>query len=277
METATNAVVEGRMEPMRANASGAPQVVVTGQFLFDNFVDGGGEQQVSRMNIVRVLAKTATKDQLTEALKDAVELAHKIDIKNGVPEKEAGPKRRQAQNVRAALQNVYGALKLAAPELEKLGFSEKTGYVEGMTLAKAALKAKGLKWNGSPLPTDESKAIAKANALKEAKKAAIVDAMASLTRGDDESMVDYYTRVEAKADDILAQAKKAELSRSVSKTVIGIVEKTDRETARAIADGILNYLTQTAEMSDEEVDAVLRAAGEAEATLEQEAEESAEA
>lgn len=273
MSTATNQVVEGNMSPIGA-APDTARVQVTGQWLYDNFITSG-EEQISRMNMVRILAKQATDNDLKDALKDAIEIAHKHDIKAGVPEKERGPKRQQAMNVRTIMQNAYGAIRRALPELEALGYNDKTGYQEMRVLAKKALDSKGIKWNGTKVPTQAEKHEAEQKAIKQARSDAMAAVMAENPRGDDESMLDYVTRIEEQANATLLVLKDEALDRQASKLATPIATKAERAVVERVVAKLQAFLDNTStEMSDEEVDAVLHQyvnREEAEATVEEEA------
>lgn len=265
------------MSPI-SKAVDTPQVVVTGQWLFDNFVStGNSAEQQTRMNQVRILVKSASFDDIKKGFKDAIEIAHKHDMAAGIPEKERGPKRHSAMNARTVMQNSFGALRLAMPELVKLGYTEDTGYGAMATIAQRALKEKGLKWNGTPLPTDESKAREAMKRENEEKNASIAQAMAETPRGEDEAMMDWLARVAAKGDSILLETKIEAQKRVASKVVVDLIAKHGRDVAGIILDRLQTILNETAEMTDEQVDAVLKQAGEEEASQEAEAEENAEA
>lgn len=271
MSTATQSVVDGRMEPVSA-APITQQVTITGQFLFDNFMNAS-EEQVSKMNIVRLMAKQSTAEEVAKALKDMVELAHKIDVRNGVPEKERGPKRQTAMNVRSVMQNVYGALRLAPSELAAQGFTEKTGYQDGAVMARTALKARGIKWNGTKLPTDESKALAEIQAKNAARREAMLEAIDANPQQEGEDDAVYGVRIAKARDAILAeQTKKAQHEVTV-KIVAGIVQKYGRAQALDIAQALTDFLNSTENVSPEDVDAALQKYAEGEAQAEQTEEE----
>jgi hypothetical protein len=241
MEVSTNAVVERKLEPMVGTVDKA-RTLLTGQFVYDNFVKSD-DTQVSRMNQMRVIVETGlTADELKGALKDAVEIAHKVDVAAGVPEKERGSKRQQAMNVRTIMQNAYGALKLARVELEALGYSNETGYQEMRVLAKKALDAKGVKWDGKALPTDETK-----RAAKEAEdKAALKDAMATaLTEMGDYDGDDLIDRVKARRDEIVLERATETQKRLVSKHTDAIVKQLGESLALLVAESLITLLTST--------------------------------
>jgi hypothetical protein len=263
MNTATNQVVEGQLSPMTGTQD-SPRIQVTGQWLYDNFVQSG-EEQISRMNMVRILAKQATDADLKSALKDAIEIAHKHDVKAGVPEKDRGPKRQQAMNVRTIMQNAYGALRRAPQELEALGYNERTGYQEMRVLAKKALDSRGIKWDGTKVKTDSDKLAAQEQAAKQQKADAMAVAMAETTQGEGEEDITYFLRVKAKADAVLAQLADETADRKASKLAADIATKQDRGIVERVIGKLTAFLSNTSEeMTDEEVDEVLRKAGMAE-------------
>src|SRR5574337_155480 len=125
---ATAQVVDGKMEPVNA-APVVQQIVVTGQYLYEQFVSNDGSG--TRMAWIRsYLVPNADPIQVKGACDEMVKLAHKFDMAQGVPEKERGPKRNTAMNVRTFVQQIYGALKFAAPEMQAMGFDETTGWME---------------------------------------------------------------------------------------------------------------------------------------------------
>lgn len=263
--SATAQVVDGKMEPMQG-VSGKPQVHVTGQWIFDNFVGGEASvEQISRMNMVRLLAEQATDAELKVALKDAVEIAHKYDIKAGIPEKERGPKRAQAMNARSVMQNAYGALRRAKEELIKLGYNDKTGYQEMRVLSQQALKAHGIKWNGTQIPTDETKALADIQREKQAKRDAMAEAMTENLQADGEEDTQYLLRVSKIAQAVLAANKVEAQKRVASKVVNDLVTKHGRDIASLVVERLTALLAQTSEMTDEQAEAALQEAAQAEA------------
>jgi len=167
MDTATNAVVSGKMEPV-GKQEAKPQLLVTGQWLYDNFVQSD-ETQITRMHSIRALVeKDVDAFQINGACEKMIEKAKEVDKVNGCPEKVVdektgkerayrGPKTQQAMNVRTIIQNSWGALKFARKELEALGYDDRTGYNAMQVLAKRALDAKHIKWLGTPLATPEEK------------------------------------------------------------------------------------------------------------------------
>lgn len=271
MNTATNSVVQGNMTPVTA-APVTQQVTITGQYLFDNFM-GSGEENVTKMNIVRLMARQSTAEEVKKALSDMVELAHKIDVRNGVPEKERGPKRANAMNVRSVMQNVYGALRLAPKEMTDQGYSDRTGYQDAAVMARVALKKHGVKWNGTKLPNEESKALAVVQAKNAARREAMIEAVDANPQADGEDDTAYAIRISKARDELLAK-QEAEAKRIVvNKVVAGIVQKYGRGEAQAIADALILFLTSTENVSPEMVDEMLRKAGEAEAQAEATAEQ----
>lgn len=263
MNTATNAVVENRMEPV-TRAANNPQVQITGQWLFDNLVTSS-QEQITRMDMIRELAKRATFDDIKKATKDMIELAHKVDVKNGVPEKERGPKRQQAMNVRTIVQNSFGALRLANDELVKLGYTEKTGYLEMGAIAGKALKAKGLKWNGTKAPTDEQKELAKVQAEKEAQAEAMRIATVENPQNEGEDDFAYFTRVKGEAARLLnaqkAEATERVLSNLAKKLIVTCDNNLERYEALAhkMLDIVKNLRENTDAITPEQADEALKA------------------
>lgn len=253
--SATAQVVDNKMVPM-GSAGDKPQMTVTGQWFFDNFVGTEGTaEQISRMNMVRLLVTQASQDDLKTALADMIKIAHKYDVAAGVPEKERGPKRAQAMNARTVMQNSYGALKLALPELEKLGYNSKTGYHDMRVLSQQALKAHGVKWNGTPLPTDETKAIAEQAKERAAKREAFNTASLDNPQLDDEDDIAYAVRISKIAHGMVAKIRHEAQVRVASKLSAGIIQKQGRDIAALIVDRLQAFLTETSDMTDDEANA----------------------
>jgi hypothetical protein len=145
-------------------------------------------------------------------------------------------------NVRTIMQNAYGALKLARPELESLGYDANTGYQEMRVLAKKALDARGIKWDGKALPTDASKAEAALAADKAAKKAAMAEALTELGDYEGDDMIE---RVKARADSILKEQFDQERKRLISKHTDAIVKQLGEEIALLVAESLITLLTST--------------------------------
>lgn len=270
--SATAQVVEGRMIPMAGTAD-TPRVTVTGQWLYDNFVNQSTEEQISRMNMVRIMAKTSSDADIKAGMKDAIEIAHKVDIANGVPEKVRGSKRQQAMNVRTIIQNAFGAIRRAPKELEALGYSDKTGYQEMRVLAANALKAHGIKWNGSPMPTAEMKLEAMAKAEKQAKTDAFSQARGENEQQEGEDDFAYFQRLNGRANEILMEGRLEAQKRIASKQVVDLVTKHGRDIAILVMERLQAFLAETSDMTEEQANAALKAASEAEEAIEAEQEE----
>lgn len=224
MNTATNAVSEGHMEQV-SKATNVQQTVITGQYLYDNFVTSSAEQ-VTRMMIIRKWAETdhVSEAQMKEAFKSLIEKAKEADVANGVTEGR-GPKVQQAMNVRTIVQNSIGALQRAPNELRALGYHEtRTGYIEMGAIAAKALKTKGIKWNGKALPNDEQRAAAQAE--KENQQRAILEAdwKAKNPRAEGEEMYDYFKRTTEAVEALVIKTRDEEAQRKLSATCDRIVK-----------------------------------------------------
>jgi hypothetical protein len=160
--TATAAVTDGRMEPVQKKEETRP-LIVTGQYLYDQFVSNDGSGK--RMAWIRsYLVPKADPRQVKGACDEMVKIAHARDQAAGVPEKERGPKRNTAMNVRTFVQQIYGALKFAPECMAAMGFDETTGWMEARNMAKPALERAGKIWTGHAIPTKterEQKALIK--------------------------------------------------------------------------------------------------------------------
>lgn len=164
METSTAAIVDGKMEPMQS-APITQQLVITGQALYDTFV-GDSQENVSKMDLIRGLVGKADALQIKGACDKLVEIAKTKDAANGVPDKvikdgkevvNRGPKTQSAMNTRTVIQQAWGALIYAKPQLDALGYKDTTGYQDMRILAKKALDAAKRDWKGDLLKSDADK------------------------------------------------------------------------------------------------------------------------
>jgi hypothetical protein len=236
MDTATAAVVDGKMEPMSA-APIAQQLVITGQALYNDFVGDTGEG-VTKMNLIRSLIDKADCLQIAGACDKMVEIAKATDTANGVPEKvlkdgkevvNRGPKTQSAMNCRTCIQQAFGALKFARSSLDVIGYKETTGYQDMRVLAKRALDTSGIKWTGVKLATPaerDQKAALKAakaemNALQEIQKANPFGTVIG------ESLQEWNARTFALAAEEMQEATDARLHDGTQKAFNHLIETLD--------------------------------------------------
>lgn len=246
---ATATVVEERREPVD-KAENHPQTVVTGQWLYDNFVVAD-EAQITRMGLIRQLSDTADALQIKGACDKMVEKAKEVDIANGVPEKitkagkeraNRGPKAQHAMNVRTIIQQAWGALKFARDNLNSLGYNDKTGWQDMRVLAKRALDAKRIKWTGEGQLTERDR---ERRALLQQQKGetdALLDTIKNNPREVGETIEAYNARMAELARDKVEEAREAAISGLVEKIVVELAAKHDENTLYRIAEGLLDHI-----------------------------------
>lgn len=215
MNTATAAVAEEKMEPM-TKAPDQRQLVVTGQYLYDNFVVSD-DAQITKMGMIRQLADTADALQIKGACDKMVEKAKEVDAANGVPEKvvkdgkevvNRGPKTQSAMNARTIIQQAWGALRFAREQLNSLGYDDKTGYQDMRVLAKKALDEARKTWKGDNALTQADR---ERKALQRQQKG-IQDVIQSVQKENPmnigESFMEYQVRVGQLAQEKAEEVRK---------------------------------------------------------------------
>lgn len=159
---------------------------LTGQWLYDRFI-GNDQAELTKMGIVRgVLLKYDTAS-VKQALKEMVEIA-----------KAAGPAQlKTAQNHQSVMRAVYGALKFAPDQLKERGIDPSgaitTGYHVMKVHATEALKARGVKWDGTRVKSEEEKKAAANTAIAQA---ATNEVMAQNPQLAGESFQDWMGRIQ---------------------------------------------------------------------------------
>ncbi len=266
MMNATNAVVEGLLEPV-GKVEVTQQLVVTGQFLYATFVEADAAE-ITRMDPIRSLVDKADALQIKGATDNMVETARKVDYPLGKEKgDDRGPKEQQAMNVRTIIKQAWGALKHARLELDKIGYDDKTGYQAMRVLAKRALDEAGKTWQGFTVPTAADKAAKALAREQKAEKDILVDVMKQMPRMPNESLLQYNTRVATAAESAVSVAyENAEIN--FAKTMAtSILEKHGEARAEAVAYALLGLLGieyKAAEFSEADADAALKAYAEAE-------------
>lgn len=258
--SATNAVSENKMEPVQPQPQ-TQQLLVTGQYLYENFVQAG-EEQKSRMNLIRdLVAKGADPQQVKGATDEMVKIAIKKDVAAGVDEKVRGPKRATAMNVRTIFQTVYGALKFAPNQLQQIGFDDNTGWLEAAVMAKKALNEAKKVWQGFDVQTEQQK---EQKALQRARKPeteAMLEATKQTPRLANEDFLGWQKRISDKAAQLVESAQKEAIAENALKLYEYCIKKYDRPViAAAIAMLNAHFKEEAngqAELSDEEATALL--------------------
>ena len=267
-QTATGAVSENRLEPVTKQEP-TQQLIVTGQYLYDQFVgnDGSG----TRMAWIRTyLVPNADPMQVKGACDEMVKIALARDKAAGVPEKQRGPKQNTAMNVRTFVQQIYGALKFAPQEMTAMGFDESTGWMEARNMAKPALERAGKVWSGHDIPSDaqrERGALMKATA---AETKAFLEATKETPRALNESFESWQARIAVVAREQVTKAREDAQFEKAEKEIKRLSDKYDREILALILMGLQDVLkaanSGNSEISEEEANALLaaQAAGEVE-------------
>lgn len=258
---ATAAVADGHMEPV-APAPITQQVVVTGQYLYENFMQSN-ESDKTRMGLIRQLSDIADALQIKGACDKMVELAVLADYPTGKPKKaDRKSKEQQAMNVRTIIQQSWGALHFARPITEELGYDDTTGYLAMSVLAKKALTVAKIDWKGEALKTDADKERARLQKEQGGETKALQDVQKANPRLVNESLGDWNTRTFALAQIAMADAREETETKIVDDVVKKLCEKHGDDRLYAIAEAILSKLgieiassseEEETELSDEEV------------------------
>jgi hypothetical protein len=239
---ATNAVVEGKLEPMSA-APMTQQLVVTGQYLYDNFVKVS-EEQITRMTMIRTLIGKADALAMKGAADKMVELAVSLDYPEGKPKKaERRSKEQSAMNARTIILQAWGALTFAGEELKAIGYTETTGYQDMRTLAKKALDQAGLKWDGAKQLSDVEK---EQERLKREAKSQMAVLQEVQKENPFDSRVETLQQWNARTFEIaqagMEQAQAEKTAKAVQSVLDSLTEKYDQDTLFKLAEGLLAYI-----------------------------------
>jgi hypothetical protein len=264
--TATAQIVDGKLLPINKTEPTQP-LVVTGQYLYDQFVQAG-EEQKSRMAVIRDLVTKADALQIKGAVDTMVKLAHEKDKAAGVPEKERGPKRNTAMNVRTFFQQIWGALKYAEEQMRAQGYSEETGWLEARSMAKVALDRAGKTWQGYDVPTAAQR---EQKALLRRQKGE-TDAMLEATKDTPRALNESYSSWQARIGEVAEKYVESARMEAAEKAAASYVEKIMKTDGEAVAfrvmckiADILNIeLGTQSELSDDDVAARMKAAALAE-------------
>lgn len=202
----------------------------SGQYLYDRLIENNEAEQ-TRMNLVRAAINQVDVASWKKSLKDMVEIA----------KKHGESKEKTARNTMTVLRNSYGALRFAKDVLEaKYGLTEQSGFNVMQIAAPKALKDKGIKWDGTPLPTDEQKAEVErvrdeASVMKEIQKANPIQ--------NGESVADWTKRCLAKYDEAMLNHENVQLQRKIDGIAAKII-KDNRDIAGAVSARILELLQE---------------------------------
>lgn len=199
-------------EAKPAGLNNGQSVNFSGQYLYDRLIENNEAEQ-TRMNLVREAIKQVDVQQWKKSLADMVEIA-----------KKHGPsKEKTARNTQTVLRNSYGALRFAKDVLEsKFGLTEASGFNIMQIAAPQALKEKGIKWDGTPKPTEEQRAERErvrdeASVMQEIQKANPIQT--------GESVADWTKRCLSKYDEAMANHEEVMLQRRIDTVVREIITK----------------------------------------------------
>lgn len=239
MSNATQAVVDGKMEPIAKSEPGQ-QLVVTGQYLHDTFC-AVSEEAKTRMDAIRGLVGKADALQMKGACDAMVKLAVALDYPEGKPKKaDRLAKEQSAMNARTIILSAWGALEYASETLTAIGYTDNTGYQEMRVLAKKALETAGIKWDGERLATDAEKAVAALKRDQKAETDALVKVQQDNPRAVGETLADWNTRTFALAETAMQSARADKTAETVAKIVGSLVEKYDANTLFQIAEELMS-------------------------------------
>lgn len=221
--------------------------VITGQYLYDNFVQSN-DSEITRMMLVRKLVTQVDIDTFKRSCDSMVKKAKELDVAQfGESTKEAPkpqPKTKNAMNVRTILLNSYGALKYADKALSALGYTDATGYNQMATLAKQALNKVGVRYDGTSPPNADQKATKKAAKDQKGEQDALMKTMQANPRNIGESFMDYQVRVAAIAEESVMEAA----AKATSEKIVSLAQKfidTHGALAAEVAQMVLTVLQNT--------------------------------
>lgn len=181
----------------------------SGQYLYDRFI-ANDDAEVTKMGIVRQMADSLPIGEIKKVLKDFVAVA-----------KEKGEaQEKTARNHMSVMRAACGALKHAKDELIKAGYNERTGYQTMRVLAKKALDAKGIKWDGSKVLSDEERDEKKHSA--ESKKA-LEEIQMENPQKIGESIKDWLDRigemVDQRTEELRAEARNKRITKMAQRVI----------------------------------------------------------
>lgn len=200
------ATLPERVSP-EAMQAGAPEGLRTGHIsiaaeIFKTFAEDADD---TKIKTIGRWADALTCDQFAAQIKDAQELADKTDAAcgfvkpaNAKGQEQYGPKRRVLNQRMSEAKRIFGVLKL-----DPFVVAER-GYFNAVNAAREYLDSKGLKWDGTPLPTESQKASKKAN--REA-NAALEAAKDANPQQAGESIKDWMERIAPLADEFQQEEK----------------------------------------------------------------------
>lgn len=207
----------------------------SGQYLFDRLI-GDNAEEVTKMDLVRQMVGALDMTSFKKSIGDMVGVA-KGFLDNATEEaKRAGgfdPENppaavaiaqatyKTAQNHQTVLRVAFGAIKFAPEELAACGYTEKTGYQVMRVIARKALDAKGLKWDGTKAEGEE----VKAERLRiKAEGLAMAQAMEENPKKEGEARDAYFARIDKIVTRKLKEKQEEEHIEQVNKLVAKMKE-----------------------------------------------------
>lgn len=222
----------------------------TGQYLWNRFVEGD-KTEVTKLDIVRSMVEALDVDQFKTVINEFVQIAtnyrdNAIDAakKAGTYNKDnpghdiAGhlARLKTAQNHQSVMRVSYGALKFCPEEIKAFGYDETTGYLVMQVIARKALAAKGIKWDGTKADDEQTR---ERKAASKAETKALEKVMGNQPRNDGESMPHYLARCANMVQEQLARDN-AEREAKMIDDLIRKVRKMAGGLLDDVIDGILH-------------------------------------
>lgn len=186
----------------------SPQIF-TGAYLYEQLIETE-EKATTRMDIVKTaVAKVATFADWKKALADMVSIPKKqlenvtktakdagVDVENAsTPDMVLwGTRLKSAQQAQRNMRNIFGAMRLFKDDLEGMlaQAGKKGGYIATSEIAATMLQTKRVKWDGTPIKSDDEK---DALALRREEKAFEAKIKEDNPQRTNESLREYNDRV----------------------------------------------------------------------------------
>jgi hypothetical protein len=147
-------------------------------------------------------------------------------------------------NVRTMIQQAWGALKFAEPELRKLGYTDTTGYNAMGPMAKKALAERKVDWKGERLPDDAELEKRRLQRLQKAESTVMAQAVKDNPRLPGETEAQWLARVTEGAREMAEEARQQAESEAVATIVSGLFDKHSDDRLNAIACAIFDRLAE---------------------------------
>lgn len=239
---------EAAQAPRNAGLNTGTRTNFSGQWLYDRFV-GNDKTEITKLSLVRQMAESMEIDAFKKSIGDMVAIATNMRDKAIDAAKEAGTynkdkptgdvaatiaRLKTAQNHQTVLRVAYGAIRFAGDHLAEQGYNDSTGYMVMAVIARKALNAAGIKWDGTKQLTATQ---TEKRAQSAAEEKALSQVMKDTPRDDGESMGKYLARVEKQVDAQVAKDR----AEAEQKRVTDLVRKV-REQCGGLLDDVLERL-----------------------------------